>query len=129
MAYYKLKNFSDFFVLINNNLIDKKNTIISSLDLFTFVLIKTKKVAPCSIETKEWVESLEDYSKNLFQGSDFWYIKAEYILTFFNSIDEYNDFAQKHFYENFINKAPDGEYPFLGEIKVFQSINAKQIIE
>lgn len=123
-----LKNFSDFFVSINNELIDKANTIVSSLDLFTFVLIKTKKVAPCAIQTEEWIDSLEDYSKNLFQGSDFWQIKAEYILTLFNSINEYNDFAQRHFYENFINKAPDNEYPFLGEIKVFQSIKPQQII-
>lgn len=123
-----LKNFSDFFVSINNELIDKINTIISALDLFTFVLIKTKKTVPCAIQTEEWIDSLEDYSKNLFQGSDFWHIKAEYILTFFDSIDEYNDFAQKHFYENFINKAPDNEYPFLGEIKVFQSIKPQQII-
>ena len=123
-----LQNFSDFFVSINNELVDKTKTIISSLDLFTFVLIKTKKVAPCSIQTGEWINSLEDYSKNLFQGSDFWHIKADYILTFFNSIDEYNDFAQKHFYENFTNKAPDNEYPFLGEIKVFQPIKPQQII-
>ncbi len=123
-----LKNFSDFFVSINNELVDKTKTIISSLDLFTFVLIKTKKVAPCAIQTEEWINSLEDYSKNLFQGSDFWHIKADYILTFFNSIDEYNDFAQKHFYENFTNKAPDNEYPFLGEIKVFQPIKPQQII-
>ncbi len=122
-----LKNFSDFFVSINNELIDKQNTIISSLDLFTFVLIRTKKVAPCAIQTEEWVDSLEDYSKNLFQGSDFWHIKAEYILTFFNSIDEYNGFAQTHFYENFIDKAPDNEYPFYGEIKIFQSIKPQEI--
>lgn len=123
-----LKNFSDFFVSINNELVDNPNTIISSLDLFTFVLIKTKKVVPCAIQTEEWIDSLEDYSKNLFQGNDFWHIKAEYILTFFDSLNEYNDFAQRHFYENLINKAPDNEYPFLGEVKVFQSIKPEQII-
>lgn len=123
-----LKNFSDFFVMINNKLINNHSTIISSLDLFTFVLIKTKKIVPCSIQTEEWIGSLEDYSKNLFQGSDFWHIKAEYLLTFFNTIDEYDTFAQNHFYENFINKAPDNEYPFLGEIKVYQSIKPEQII-
>jgi hypothetical protein len=125
---FSLSNFSDFFVTINNELVDKPSTIISSLDLFTFVLIKTKKVSPCSIQTEEWVDSLADYSKNLFQGSDFWHIKVNYILTFFNTIDEYNDFAHKHFYENFITKAPDNEFPFLGEIKVFQTIKPQQII-
>lgn len=123
-----LKNFSDFSVSINNELIDDTKTIVSSLDLFTFVLIKTKKVAPCAIQTEEWIIALEDYSKNLFKGSDFWHIKAEYILTFFNSINDYNSFAQKHFYENFINKAPKNEYPFLGEIKIFKTIKPEQII-
>ena len=117
-----------FFVSIDNKVINQPNTIISSLDLFTFVLIKTNKVSPCAIQTEEWINSLKDYSKNLFQGSDFWQIKAEYILSFFNSIEQYNNFAQKHFYENFINKTPDNEYPFLAEIKVFQSIEPQQII-
>ena len=98
-------------------------------DPFTFVLIKTGKVAPCAIQTKEWINSIEDYSKNLFQGIDFWQIKAEYVLTFFNSINEYNNFAQKHFYDNVIKKAPKNEHPFLGEIKVFQSISPKQIVK
>jgi hypothetical protein len=92
------------------------------------VLIKTKKVAPCAIETEEWISSLEDYSRNLFRGNDFWRIKAEYILTFFNSVKEYNIFAENYFYENKIKNAPTNEYPFLGEIKVFESIKPEQII-
>jgi hypothetical protein len=123
-----LKNFSDSFVSIKNDLIDETNTIVSSLDLFTFVLIKTKKLAPCAIQTEEWIDSLEDYSKNLFQGNDFWRIKAEYILTFFDSIISYNGFAQQHFYGNIIDKAADNEYPFLGEIKVFHSIKPVQVV-
>jgi hypothetical protein len=125
---FSLKNFSESFVSINNELISNKNTIVSALDLFTFVLIKTKKVAPCAIQTEEWVGSLEDYAKNLFEGSDFWSIKAEYILTFFDSVDEYNIFARDYFYENEIKNAPTNEYPFLGEIKIFQSIKPEQII-
>lgn len=125
---FHLKNFSNSFVFVVNELLNNQHTTVSSLDLFTFVLIKTRKVAPCSIQTEEWIDSLEDYSKNLFRGSDFWQIKAEYILTFFNSVDEYNIFAQKHFYENFIDKAPDNEFPFLGEIKAFQTIKPEKII-
>ncbi len=125
---FYLKNFSDLFFSIDNQLIDNPNTIISSLDLFTFVLIKTKKTAPCSIETEEWMDSLEDYSKNLFQGRDFWAIKAEYVLTFFKSIDAYHLFAQENFYTNFIDKAPENEYPFLGEVKIFQAIEPEKIM-
>lgn len=126
---FHLKNFSNHYVSVDNKLINDKRTIVSTLDLFTFALIKTKKVAPCSIETKNWIGSLKDYSRNIFSGKDFLRIKAEYILSFFNSIDEYNDFASEHHYSNLISKAPENEYPFLGEIKVFQSIKPKQIIK
>lgn len=124
---FVLENFSKDFVAINNNLINSSDTLISGLDLFTFVLIKTKKVAPCSIQTKEWIKALEDYSKNIFSGKNFWEIKAEYILTFFKSIDEYNNFAKKHYYKNTISMAPLNEYPFLGEIKVLGNIRPEQI--
>jgi len=119
---FHLGNFSDNYVLTNSRLIDLPNTLVSSLDLFTFVLIKTKKVAPCAIETQEWLVALEDYSINLFSGSDFWRLKAEYILTFFDSLKKYDRFASTHYYANFIDKAPKGEYPFLGEIKIYKKI-------
>lgn len=125
---FHLSNFSDEFVHLDNRLIDLPSTLVSSLDLFTFVLVKTKKVAPCAIETKEWIVALEDYSRNLFLGSDFWRLKAEYILTFFDSIDEYDRFAIRHYYANTIEMAPKGEAPFLGEIKIFKKIPAKQLI-
>jgi hypothetical protein len=126
---FVLENFSKDFVAINNDLIDSPDTLVSSLDLFTFVLIKTGKVAPCSIQTAEWIGSLEDYSKNIFAGKDFWEIKAEYILTFFKSIDKYNNFAKKHYYKNTIDKAPLNEYPFLGEVKVLGNIEPKHILQ
>jgi hypothetical protein len=125
---FSLDNFSDAFVEVNSKIIDNKSTIVSSLDLFTFVLIKTKKIAPCSIQTKKWISSLEDYSKNLFYGKDFLQIKAEYILTFFKSIDEYNSFAKKNYYINKITKAPKNEFPFLGEIKIFRYIKSNEIL-
>lgn len=124
---FALDNFSKNFVDINNDLINLSNTLISSLDLFTFVLIKTGKTAPCSIETEEWICALEDYSKNIFSGKDFWKIKAEYILTFFKTIDEYSNFAKDHYYKNSIKMAPKNEYPFLGEIKVLGSIKPMYI--
>ncbi len=125
---FSLSNFSDDFILVDNKFVNNENTVVSSLDLFTFVLVKTGKNIPCSIHTEEWISSLEDYSRNLFRGCDFWRLKAEYILTFFASVNEYNCFAQNNFYANFIQKAPDNEYPFLGEIKIAQSINSQQII-
>lgn len=125
---FLLDNFSDSSVEVNNKLLDKKDTIISSLDLFTFVLIHTKRIAPCAIQTEEWISSLKDYSKNLFAGRDFYQIKAEYILTFFKSIDEYNIFAKQNYYSNIVDKAPKDEYPFLGEIKALGSIKPKEIL-
>lgn len=124
---FTLPNFGDDFVTVRNNFLDDKDTLVTSLDLFTFVLIKTGRTAPTAIATKEWISVLGDYAKNIFAGQDFWRIKAEYILTFFASIDEFNSFAKTHFYINQITKAPSGEYPFLGEIKVFKSVSPQQI--
>ncbi|PCI25135.1 hypothetical protein COB57_02875 [Candidatus Peregrinibacteria bacterium] len=115
--------YSNDCVMIDNSLINK-STIVSSLDLFTFVLNKTQKNIPCAIETEEWIDSLSEYSKHLFRGDDFWKIKAEYVLTFFLSLDEYHSFAKTHFYTNVFTKCPEGEVPFFGEIKVFQEIQS-----
>lgn len=124
---FSLPNFSDSFVEISSELINKKTTIVSSLDLFTFVLIKTQKKAPCAVDTQEWIDSLEDYSKNIFKGTDFLEIKAEYILTFFESTEKYNKFAKNNFYENFVSMSPDNEYPFLGEVKILGEISTSNI--
>jgi|GEM_PF-7052866 len=125
---FHLKNFSDDHVSVDIRLINDKKTLVSTLDIFTFALIKTKKSIPCSIETREWISPLYDYSKNLFAGKDFFRIKAEYILTFFSSIDAYDNFASRHYYSNVISKAPENEYPLLGEIKVFEPIKPKYIL-
>lgn len=118
---FNLANFGDSSVTVNNSWVDNENTVVTSLDLFTFVLIKTGRAAPTAIATQEWIVALNDYVKNIFAGSDFWQIKAEYILSFFSTIDEFNEFAKENFYSNKINKSPVGEYPFLGEIKVFNT--------
>jgi len=125
---FSLPNFSDSFVEISSELVAKETTLVSSLDLFTFVLIKTKKTAPCSIATQEWIIGLEDYSRNMFLGEDFWQIKAEYILTFFETTEDYNEFAKKHFYANFVSMSPENEYPFLGEVKILGEIGASDIL-
>ncbi len=124
---FNLADFGEKQVSVDNSLLDSDTTVVTSLDLFTFVLIKTGRVAPTAIPTKEWIIALNDYARNMFAGQDFWRLKAEYILTFFVSIDEFHLFAKTNFYSNNIDKAPVGEYPFLGEVKVFRSISPAEI--
>lgn len=115
---FSLSNYGEQNVLVNNSLIENPDTIVSTVDIFKLVLIATGKSIPCAAPTKDWVSSLDQYSKQLFAGSQFWNLKADYILTFFRNTDEYHVFAAKHFYENHTKMAPAGEQPFLGEIKV-----------
>jgi hypothetical protein len=115
---FSLSNYGAQNVLVKNKLIENADTIVSTVDIFKLVLIATGKSIPCAVSTKDWVSSLGEYSKQLFAGSQFWALKAEYILTFFKNADEYHAFAAKHFYENHSEMAPAGEQPFLGEVKV-----------
>ncbi|MBP6084770.1 hypothetical protein KA517_00835 [Candidatus Gracilibacteria bacterium] len=124
---FNLADFGESQITVANHLLDNDDVVVTSLDLFTFVLIKTGRTAPTAIPTHEWIVALSDYVQHMFAGKDFWQLKAEYILTFFASVDQFNTFAQKNFYSNQVSKAPEGEYPFLGEIKVFRSILATEI--
>lgn len=124
---FNLDDFGNNQVTVSNHIIDESVSLVSSLDLFTFVLIKTGRQAPTAIATNELLSALSDYERNIFSANDFWQIKAEYIATFFHSIEEFNSFGKSHFYSNQIKKAPLNEYPFLGEIKVFRSITQDEI--
>lgn len=126
---FTLDNFTGENVFINNSIIDNEKTMVSSMDLFTFVLIKTKKSMPCSVKTYEWIDVLGEYKKNIFSGKDFWELKSNYILTFFDSLEEYNIFARNNFYSNFVSKSTENEYPFFGEIKVFNHIDSSLILQ
>ena len=72
-----------------------------------------------------FLNNLKD--KKTINLKDFWRIKAKYILTFFDSISDYNTFASKNYYSNSISKAPPKEYPFLAEIKIFRAIKPGKI--
>jgi len=39
----------------------------------------------------------------------------------------YLQYAEKHYFANFIEKAPTDEYPFFSEIKIFSNILPKDI--
>ncbi|MBI1934722.1 hypothetical protein HYS30_03590 [Candidatus Peregrinibacteria bacterium] len=124
---FGLSNFSDDFLSINNTLIELPTTLVSSVDIFKLVLIETGRQMPCAAPTHEWLPVLDEYQRQIFSGKDFWRLKAEYVLTYFKTLDEYQAFATRHFYENFRENAPDGEQPFLGEVKVLGTITGDQI--
>jgi hypothetical protein len=125
---FTLKNFGEEVVHVRADLIDAPTTTVSSVDLFKLVLIETGRTAPCAIETKEWLGSVPAYVTQIFSGKDFWRLKAEYVLTFFAEIDSYHAFAARHFYENHAEMAPEGEYPFLGEVKVLGRIGRDDLL-
>lgn len=124
---FSLANYGGESVLVDNALAEREGTIVSTVDIFKLVLMETGKSIPCAVPTKDWVGSLAEYERQLFAGPDFWSLKAEYVLTFFGSLDEYHAFAARHFYENFAEHAPEGELPFLGEVKVLGAIPAENI--
>ena len=122
-----LENFSQDFVSIDNEAINK--AIVSSVDVYKIVLIKNNLDGKGIVPTEKWFVSLEDYAKQLFAGKDFFELKAAYILAYFDGdITAYDEFARQHFYSNDLLNAPPGEYPFLGEIKIFGNISADRII-
>lgn len=125
---FGLSNFPGEQVRIDPTIIDLPDTFVSTVDIFKLVLMHTGKTMPCAIETEEWLPVLDAYRKQLFTGQDFWRLKAEYILSFFSNIDEYHQFAAKHFYENFSEHAPGVELPFLGEVKVRGKIENKRMV-
>jgi hypothetical protein len=126
---FQLGNFSDKYLHLNPVLLEQADTLISTVDIFKLVLIRTGRSMPCAIETKEWLPVLSEYKKQIFAGKDFWQLKAEYVLTFFHSIEEYHAFAAKHFYENFAEKSSKGEQPFLGEVKVHGKVKSSSITQ
>lgn len=109
-------NTTDFVTLSSAEI---KNAITSSVDIYKIVLVKNNLVNPGIVPTEKWLIALDDYSKQLFSGEDFFELKATYIYAYFDGdIDEYIKFAKQHFYNNDLERAPFGEYPFLGEIKI-----------
>ena len=123
-----LKNFSQDYVSINNDAIN--TSIVSSVDVYKIVLIKNNLDGKGIVPTEKWFVALEDYAKQLFRGEDFFELKAAYILAYFKGeINAYDEFARQHFYSNDLLNAPPGEYPFLGEIKIFGNISTDQIIQ
>jgi hypothetical protein len=121
-----LENFSSNYVTIDNSALN--NAIVSSVDVFKIVLVKNNLENKGIIPTEKWFSALEDYFRQLFSGEDFFEIKTSYILAYFNGdIELYNEFARSNFYSNDLLNAPPGEYPFLGEIKVFGNVSAEQI--
>lgn len=115
---FHLSNFADSFVTVSPELTDSSSSLCSAVDIFKLVLMRTGKMIPCSIETEEWLPVLPVYSRQLFRGDDFWRLKAEYVLTYFSSLDDYHSFAASQFYANAAERMPDGELPFLGEVKL-----------
>lgn len=125
---YTLKNFGESYVSVGNELLNLPTTVISTVDMFKLVLMATGKTIPCAAPTHEWISSLQEYSRQLFSHEAFWELKADYILTFFKTADEYHKFAERHFYENHSECAPAGEQPFLGEIKIFGAVQPQYIL-
>ena len=122
-----LENFSQDFVSIDNKAINE--SLVSSIDVYKIVLVKNNLDGKGIVPTNKWFVALEDYAKQLFSGADFFELKAAYILAYFDgNISAYDEFARQHFYSNEVLNAPLGEYPFLGEIKIFGDVLAEQII-
>jgi hypothetical protein len=122
-----LHNFSQDYVSINNSFLE--TAIVSSVDVYKIVLIKNNLENRGIIPTEKWFVALEDYARQLFSGEDFFELKASYILAYFNGdISAYDKFASLHFYSNDLLNSPPGEYPFLGEIKIFGDVSSEKII-
>ncbi len=73
-----LSNFSSDWIKADTALLERDSTLVSAVDIFKLVLMRTKQTIPCDVETAKWVPVLSEYARNIFHGKDFLRLKASY---------------------------------------------------